>query len=536
VHSPHPQSNSAWDDFRTTLLLPAAVPMVKEQAKQHQVIAGAAGGAAIAGFGDIAYAVLRYVTNVAMTHLLPQSVYGIFVTVYASVIIISDVAGLGLDRVILRFLPVYRAKGETGLATGLIRFVVWVTLISGFLGGTLFFLFAAPLARFVYHVDTYELPIREAALLIPLIALQLVLASGLMALKAVKWKVYVDRVIQPILTIVFMGVFYLLGLRLEAAILASACGFLAAVIIGQFLLGKASKELVGATKPQFEPKTWLCFALPMAFNSLMQNALNSTDVLFLAVLATPAQVGLYGAAERLSFFVVMPLLALNTIFSPLAAEYYARREHEQLANMFKLVTKWSFSLSLPVFLCLCTFQGAILNIFGREYTAGGVLVIILSLGNLVDAGVGSVGYLLLMTGRPRVILANTAVTVVINLALVGLLVPHFNVIGAAIAAALAVIILNLVSLVEVYWILKMHPYRWDILKPIAAGSVASGVGLLLLQIVPVDDGPLVVLEILGLIVPFMLVYVLVLALLRFSEEDKMVFAMVRAKLSGKAFV
>ena len=521
--------------LQATLRLPIIVLTSEKQAQsdQRQVIASTAGGAAIAGIGDLIFAVLRYMINVVMTNMVSESIYGTYMAVYTSALIVGSIAHLGLYSTMVRFLPTYRTKGERGLAAGLIRFVIWMTFISGLLCGALFYLSSSAIAHLVYHQDAYALPLKECALLIPMIALQLVLGSGLQALKAIQWKVFVDRLIQPVVSLVLIGVFFLLGLRLEALILATICGFLASVITGQVLLRKASRSIVSDVVPKFEPKTWLRFALPMSFYGLIQNVMNSTDVLFLTVFATAAQVGLYAAADRVSTFVLMPMFALNTIFSPLIAEYYARGEHEQLANLAKVVTKWSFSLTLPLFLCFCVFHNAVLSVFSKEYTAAGAVLIILSFSNLVNAVAGSAGSLLLMTGHARIILANTAATIIINIGLAFLLVPRFNVIGAAVAAALAVIILNIAYFIEAYWILKTLTFRWDMLKSVAAGGVASMMGLLLLRIIHVGYGYRAIFGALGLVIAFMLVYVLVLALLRFSNEDKTVFEAVLAKVGKK---
>ena len=404
-----------------------------------------------------------------------------------------------------------------------------MTLISGLLSSILFYLSATILAHLVYHQDTYTIPLREVALLIPLIALQPVLASGLIALKAIKWKVFTDRLIQPGLSLILMVIFYLLGLQIEALILATICGLLASVICGQLLLSKTSKQLIGDAVPRDEPKTWLRFALPLSFTSLIYSLLSYTDILFLAVFATAAQIGLYAAADRVSYFVLMPLISLNMIFTPLIAEYYACGEHEQLTSLSKLVTKWSFSLSLPIFLCFCIFNEVILSIFSREYTAAGIVLIILSLANLISASVGSVGYLLLMTGHARVILANTIVTITADIGLSFLLIPRFNVIGAAVASGLAVVIPNIAGIVEVYCILKILTLRRDMLKSVVAGSVACLIGFLMLRFVHVGYGFLAILEALCLVIPFLLVYVLVLALLRFSKEDMLIIDIVLAK-------
>ncbi len=519
-----------------TMLLPVVeMPVVIKSAaeEQRKVVTSTAGNAALAGAGDFISAVLRYITNVFMTHIVNQSIYGIFVEANTVVIVLGYAAKLGLDSALLRFLSTYRTKGERGKAAALIRFATGVSLISGLICALLFFAFSSLLANIVYHKAVYDIPFKESALLVPLIGTQLVVASGLQALKAIKWKVYVDRLIQPGLTLLLLGVFYLLGLRLEALILATICGYLASMITGQILLRKAANTLLNGASPEYERKTWLRFALPMFFNSMIRNILNSTDVLFLGALAATSQVGLYGAADRVSYFVVMPLIALNVIFSPVIAELHARGEHKQLANMFKIVTKWSFSLSWPIFLSCLVFHDAILGIFGAKYIAAGLVLIILAFGNLVDSGVGSVNYLLVMTGRPRVILVNTVITVVVNVTLAILLVPRYGIIGAALAAALAVLILNVVGLIEVYWIMKIHPYRWDILKPLAAGIIASLVTAPLAAVIHPGYGHLAILGALCLVMPLVIVYVALLALFRFSEEDVMVFETVRAKLGKK---
>jgi len=80
---------------------------------------------------------------------------------------------------------------------------------------------------------------------------------------------------------------------------------------------------------------------------------------------------------------------------------------------------------------------------------------------------------------------------------------------------------------------KMLIFRWDMLKSVVAGGVASMVGLLLLRVIHVGYGYRAIFGILSLVIPFMLVYVLVLAVLRFSKEDRMVFDAVLARIGKK---
>ena len=105
--------------------------------------------------------------------------------------------------------------------------------------------------------------------------------------------------------------------------------------------------------------------------------------------------------------------------------------------------------------------------------------------------------------------------------------------GAAIAAALTVVILSIVYFIEVYLLLKMTTFRRDMLKPLAAGGIASIIGLQLLRFVHVGYGYHAIIGTLGLVIPFICVYALVLTLLRFSAEDKVVFDVILAKVHRK---
>jgi O-antigen/teichoic acid export membrane protein len=256
-----------------------------------------------------------------------------------------------------------------------------------------------------------------------------------------------------------LAVFYLIGLRLEALIFATVGGYLGSVLVGHVLLNRSVQAHIPRVAAVFEWKTWLRFASVLSVNSMLRNVLDSTDVLFLGVFATAAQVGVYGAADRVSLLVVAPLLALNAAFSPAIAEFHARGQGGALANLFKLATKWSFTLSCPAFLSCVLFHDAILRIFGPQYVAASLVLAILAFGNLVDAGVGSVGSLLVMTGRPRVILANTVTAVALNICLAFWLVPRYHMIGAAIATSATVIMRNLTALAEVQWIIGANAPR-----------------------------------------------------------------------------
>jgi hypothetical protein len=102
----------------------------------------------------------------------------------------------------------------------------------------------------------------------------------------------------------------------------------------------------------------------------------------------------------------------------------------------------------------------------------------------------------------------------------------------AIATGMAVSVVNLMRLLQVRVLLKMQPYRWDVLKPISAWIVSSlftGTLLYLLNLLHVS------LQFYGLhiellLIPvFLAIYVGMLVLFKVSPEDQVVLDMLRRK-------
>ena len=498
-------------------------------AEQQKAITTTASAAAIAGVGDLSSGVLRYATTIAMTHMVSPTIYGAFGTVSTIALTLTPLARLGLEGVLVRLLPLYRTRDQSDLIAGLLRFTTAIVLGFGLLIGILFFAYAAPIALQIYHNPAYLLPIRELAPLIPLIALHFVSAAGLQAFKYIKWKVALDHFAHPVITLVTLVIFYWLGWRLEALSLSAILGYLFTVLISQVILHKTARRYTLTTPARYIPRTWSRFTAPLFCYSIVHTIAGTTNILLLSIFSTPGRTGIYLASERVSYFIAIPFLALSLIFSPLIVEYHTRGRHQQVATMLKMVTRWSFVCSLPIFLGCLIFHDTILALFGHQYRTGGSVLILLCASSLILAITRTTSHLLAMIGSLRLITLNSIATLAIHTGLSFFLIQRFGVLGAAIATLLTPCILDGLCLIEVYWIMKIHPYRQDMYKPLIAGSVASVVALLLLHLAHPGTGRLAHIETLSLLLPFLLAYVLVMIWLRLSAEDHVVLARIRAR-------
>ena len=97
-----------------------------------------------------------------------------------------------------------------------------------------------------------------------------------------------------------------------------------------------------------------------------------------------------------------------------------------------------------------------------------------TLGQLINCAVGSVGYLLLMSGNQRRLIRIQAVMACGMLALNVVLIPRWGIVGAAVGAAVTNAVTNIWYLAEVRRSLGLLPYSrsyWRLLLPVC-GNLA----------------------------------------------------------------
>ena len=147
--------------------------------------------------------------------------------------------------------------------------------------------------------------------------------------------------------------------------------------------------------------------------------------------------------------------------------------------------------------------------------------------HLINATMGLMGYVLVVGGRSRLVLANNVVATIVNVALALLLIPRHGMVGAAIAVLGSMALSAVMVLIEVRMIYRVYPVSRGALKPVAAGAVALGVELLLGSRV----GPI------GLRIPLVIVaglvsYLAVLIALGLAPEERRLADSIWSRVRG----
>ena len=110
---------------------------------------------------------------------------------------------------------------------------------------------------------------------------------------------------------------------------------------------------------------------------------------------------------------------------------------------------------------------------------------ILSIAFLIGAGTGPGGQILHMTGKQNIDVFNNVALIIVNVLLNLWLIPAYGILGAAIATAIGLVLLNTVRFLEVYQLYKMTPYERSVLKPISATIIAAFVTLTVQHFAPI---------------------------------------------------
>lgn len=99
----------------------------------------------------------------------------------------------------------------------------------------------------------------------------------------------------------------------------------------------------------------------------------------------------------------------------------------------------------------------LLSLFGSEFTVGYSALVILTVGQLVNALAGSVGFIMTMTGHQREAAWVTFGSTVLNISLNAILIPRFGIEGAATATAFTTALMNIVMFGYVQKRLQLNP-------------------------------------------------------------------------------
>jgi O-antigen/teichoic acid export membrane protein len=248
-----------------------------------------------------------------------------------------------------------------------------------------------------------------------------------------------------------------------------------AVLLAFYFARKASPFNFKRTHAKPVYNELFFYSLPLVFSRFMNVIMARSNTILVGYFRDPTSTGLFGAVVQLSPFVSLGLVSFTKIFSPVIADLWERGDLSELRSTFKTVSKWVFSVGLPFFIVFMVFAPSLLRVFGPDFERAATTLRVMSAGQIINVVVGPLGYLLAMTGRQKLNLANAIALAIINVTLNIVMIPRWGIVGAAMGTSIAVVLVNIVRVIQVKRIYGFTPFRPDMFKPALAAAVTGSI-------------------------------------------------------------
>jgi O-antigen/teichoic acid export membrane protein len=431
-----------------------------------------AGGAVAAlAAGGVAF-VLSTAYQIVVARQLGVTGFGVFVLALAIADIVAQGSDLGLGYGVLRFGGIAWGARDLGRLRSVIRHSLASAFLAGLAIAAVLVVGAGPLARVFRKPDLVETLV-PLALSLPFTGTAEVARSGLRSMGRALPSIFSAALLTPVVRL-GLGV---VSLAIVADPRHVAIGYTATeVVVLVVTLAMLWRRMPpAAAVPSSSTPGLFRYSVPMALNRMLLFLNNQTEIFVLGLLRPAAPLGIFGVARRLSILMAALLTSITVVFNPMVADLHHRDQRQELERLFKTSTRWLFTVGLAVCLVESLFARDILQLFGQGFEAGASTLAILAFGQLVNVGTGTVDSVLAMIGRARLSLLNSLLFLALSLVLDVLLIPPWGIVGAAIANSVALIVVNVLRVVQVRVLLGMIPYDRRFLRPAAAGLLAGAV-------------------------------------------------------------
>jgi O-antigen/teichoic acid export membrane protein len=363
---------------------------------------------------------------------------------YALVVVAScrTFATLGLTRAVTRFVPLYHERRDYERLFGTLLLVV-ACIGAG----------AGVLLTAVYG-SVERLPVALLSILIVVVPLEAIdeLLIALFASLGSPRAIFLRRhVLTPLfrLAVIVMLLVFRADVTFVAYgyVIATAAGVLISAGMSLRLLQRAALLREARLRTVILPARELFgYTVPLLTADALAAAMHLGCVYLLE--------RFHGIDEVARFSVVLPAALLfevvtatfGLIYAPAVSRLAARDDRRAIGGLYRETTQWMVVLSFPIFvLTFSIAQPLTVFLYGARYQTSGVILALLALGYYSGVAFGLNALTLKVLGKLRYVVGINAIMTAVSLAISLVLIPPYGALGAAIAMAATLVLLNVLN-------------------------------------------------------------------------------------------
>jgi O-antigen/teichoic acid export membrane protein len=421
--------------------------------ESHHHVRAVARGGALNIIGSIVYGIGNFVLLAVLTRELGAEQAGPAIVAIAVFMIMSRFAELGGSTGLVRTISRDRALGRVERIAPTVLAAVVPVFTLGLVFAVVLWLIAPALADlFSGGEDTAEIThlLRLLAPFLPFSATYGVLVIGSRGFDTMWVQVWMEKIARACIMPIAVYLVIQAGGGPDAALAAWALTTLAVAVVTVVLFLRLMRaeharhpaptdDAPAAHFPSIARGFWV-FTLPRAFGQAFNVAVLWFDTLLVAALIGATEGGIYAAGTRYLLIGTFIAEAIMQAVGPRVSGLLTLDKKEEAHAVVAQTTTWQVAIIWPTYLLVGTFATVLLGVFGPEFVAAEAALVFLSLGMLVSCLGGPCDSVILMSGRSRQSLFNSAAALGVNVVGNLVFVPIYGISAAGAVWAVTLVV------------------------------------------------------------------------------------------------
>lgn len=412
---------------------------------------------------------------------------GLLRTIQDAAILLTPFAQFGLTHSIFRFYPQFSSTQKT---SGTFISLMLLLSIAGF--GVFLLVFKLFEQSILGYFEANAGEIIQYAALVLWLTLILLITSILESYSRSLLKTVFPNLLREVIARLFLSVFVLLYftgyLNFNQFIISTILGYLACLLMLSGYL-----FLSGDLKLNFSFSTFDGSRLRELFQySLLSFAgtagiilIGKIDSIMVSALLGLTANAVYTNAFYMASVIEIPKRALTQLAMPLIARAFDKKDLRDIQTIYQKTAINQFIIGTLILIGVWANLDNIFHLMpkGETFAAGKYVVMLVGVGKLIDMLFGPSSEIIVLSKYywfNIILITLLAISIVVAN---NTLIPAFGINGAAMAAALALVIFNFVKFCFIWFTLKMQPFGWAAVKVV----FISGLTLVINYFIPVFD-------------------------------------------------
>ncbi len=402
-----------------------------------------------------------------VTKYLNQEDFGLIRMLTEAGLLLCSIGQFGTSFSAVKYFPYFR--NNENKHNGFFFYLILLPLIGFFLISTFAIIFRQPIQS--YYSENAQEFVHYFYWIFPL-AFFMIYQAVFETYSNILLRIVVPKFVREILVRILTVVAYLLYafdiINLNWLVISYVAIFAIAALINLLYVAYIGNISFSSKTTIRKPvkKNILYFTLYMILASIGGSIVLKIDIFMVSGMIGLSATGIYTVAYFMAAIVEMPARSLFGISTPIAAEYFKKKEIGKINDLYKKIALNQFIVGSFIFFLIWINIDNIFAIIpnGEDYIAGKWVVFFIGLSKVIDSTCGFGNSILSISKYYYYTLFFTFFLAGLTVLGNQLLIPPLGISGAAIASICALIIYDTCMLIFIKKKIGIHPFTPEILK------------------------------------------------------------------------